>query len=118
MTTQVLLSWAASGLALLGCLAGGGTSMSWRASYFWKGQWWNEGVRVLGFSQYNARNLVDASVQWTSAADNWFIKVFGKNLTYDKNYAARVPFARGANPWGLGNPTDPRSFGVTVGFQN
>ena len=35
-----------------------------------------------------------------------------------KNYAARVPFARGANPWGLGNPTDPRSFGVTVGFQN
>ena len=96
----------------------GGAGMSWRASYFWKGQWWNEGVRVLDFTQYNARNLIDASVQYTSAGGNWFVKAFGKNLTYDKNYAARVVFARGANPWGLGNPTDPRTFGVTVGFQN
>ena len=43
--------------------------------------------------------------------------MFGQNLTYDKNYAARVRFA-GPPYWGLGNPQNPRTFGVTVGFGN
>ena len=97
---------------------GNGAEMSWRTSYFWKDKWWNEGPHVIGFSQYNTRNLLDASVRYTSAGGRWWVKAFGKNLTYDKNYAARVPFSRSANPWGLGNPTDPRTFGVTLGFEH
>ena len=96
-----------------------GASVSWRASYFWKDSWWNEGIKfrddVGGFTKYNPRNLLDASVQYTSAEGGWFVKVFGQNLTYDKNYAARVRFA-GPPYWGLGNPQNPRTFGVTVGF--
>ena len=98
-----------------------GGSMSWRTSYFWKGSWWNEGIKFRddagGFTKYNSRNILDASVQYTSAEGHWYIKVFGQNLTYDKNYAARVRFA-GPPYWGLGNPQNPRTFGVTVGFEN
>ena len=42
------------------------------------------------------------------------MRAFGKNLTYDKNYAARVPFA---DSFGLGNPEDPRTWGLTLGFE-
>ena len=102
-------------------VGGQGASMSWRTSYFWKDSWWNEGIKFRddagGFTKYNQRNILDASVQYTSAEGRWFVKVFGQNLTYDKNYAARVRFA-GPPYWGLGNPQNPRTFGVTVGFGN
>jgi len=93
-----------------------GATLSWRGSYYWKDSWRSEGVpRPTGIDEYNSRELVDASIQYTSADGRWYARLFGKNLTYDKNYAARVPFA---NSFGLGNPEEPRTWGLTLGFSN
>lgn len=91
-----------------------GATLSWHGTYYWKEGWWTEGVqRPTGINKYDDRNIVDASIQYTSAEGTWFVKLFGKNLTDDENYAAVVPFA---DTFGLGNPEDPRTIGLTVGF--
>jgi iron complex outermembrane receptor protein len=93
-----------------------GGTLSWRASYWYKEGHWSEGVRLeSGFNKYEEKNEIDASLQYTSGDGRWFAKVFGKNLTYDKHYDARVAFS---SNWGLGNPAQPRTWGLTVGFQN
>ncbi len=97
-------------------VGGAGATLSWRASYWWKDSNFTEGVRrENGLNEYEEWNEVDAQIQYTSADGNWFVKVFGKNLTYDKGYVARVPFAA---TWGLGNPRDPRTWGITIGFES
>jgi hypothetical protein len=65
-------------------------------------------------NKYEDTNEVDAQIRYSSADGKWFIKAFGKNLTYDKGYVARVLFA---STFGLGNPRDPRSYGITFGFE-
>ena len=90
--------------------------MSWRASYWWKDRNYSEGVQFENnFNRYEERNEVDAQIRYTSANGKWYIKVFGKNLTYDKGYQAIVAFA---GNWGLGNPRDPRTWGITLGFNS
>jgi len=97
-------------------VGGQGATLSWRASYWWKDSNWSEGVHLeSGFSKYEERSEVDAQVQYTSGNGRWYIKAFGKNLTYDKGYEARVAF--GSN-WGLGNPREPRTYGITLGFES
>ncbi|MCP5178926.1 MAG: TonB-dependent receptor [Pseudomonadales bacterium] len=97
-------------------VGGNGASLAWRATYQWKEAYWQEGIRQsTAINHYNANNRLDASVQFNSADGNWFIKAFGRNLTYDKTYQARVVFA---STFGLGNPDDPRTFGVTFGFEH
>jgi iron complex outermembrane receptor protein len=92
-----------------------GASLSWRASYWWKEGNFSEGVQFEnGFNKYRDRNELDAQIQYTSPDGRWYAKVFGKNLTYDEGYQAIVAFA---GNWGLGNPRDPRTVGLTVGFE-
>ena len=98
--------------------AGDGGEMRWRLSYFWKEGWANEGVITPGLTEYNDRNVLDASVRYSSADGRWFIKAFGKNIIWDEYYVARVRFSAAGAGWGLGNPGDPRAFAVTVGFEN
>jgi iron complex outermembrane recepter protein len=91
-----------------------GATISWHGTYYWKEGWWTEGVhRPTGINKYDDRNIVDASVQYTSADGKWYVKFFGKNLTDDENYAALVPFA---DSFGLGNPEDPKVWGLTFGL--
>ncbi|MDH3642304.1 MAG: TonB-dependent receptor [Gammaproteobacteria bacterium] len=92
-----------------------GATLSWRASYWWKEGNYTEGVQLPSdFNLYHDWDEVDAQIQYTSGNGQWYIKAFGKNLTYDKGYVARVAFA---SNWGLGNPRDPRTYGLTVGFE-
>ena len=89
--------------------------MSWRASYWWKEGNYTEGVHLASdFNLYHDWDEVDAQIQYTSGNGHWYVKAFGRNLTYDKGYVARVAFA---SNWGLGNPRDPRTYGLTVGFE-
>ena len=93
-----------------------GATLSWRASYWWKEGNYSEGVqRENGLNRYEESKEIDAQVRYTSADGKWYIKAFGKNMGYDKGYVARVPFA---SSWGLGNPRDPRSYGITIGFES
>jgi iron complex outermembrane receptor protein len=93
-----------------------GATLSWRASYWWKDSNYNEGVqRANGLNKYEERSEYDAQVRYTSPDGKWYIKAFGKNLDYDKGYVARVPFAA---TWGLGNPREPRTYGITIGFES
>jgi iron complex outermembrane receptor protein len=94
-----------------------GATVGWRASYYWQEEYWAEGVKILstGINHYNARNLLDASVQYTSGDGRWYAKLFGKNLLDDEYYVARVPFAAS---FGLGNPGEPLTWGLTLGFRN
>jgi len=97
-------------------VGGAGAALSFRASYFWKESYWQEGVRnALALNKYSSVNSVDASIEYRSADERWFVRLFGRNLTYDKTYQARVLL--GTN-FGLGNPDDPRHFGLTFGWQN
>jgi len=97
-------------------VGGAGAALSFRASYFWKESYWQEGVRnALALNKYSSVNSVDASIEYRSADERWFVRLFGRNLTYDKTYQARVLL--GTN-FGLGNPDDPRHFGLTFGGQN
>jgi iron complex outermembrane receptor protein len=96
-------------------MGGDGATLSWRASYWYMSDWWSEGLkRPTGINNYNDRNKFDVSIQYTSADGRWYAKLFGKNLSDDENYAARVPFA---NTFGLGNPEDPRTYGFTFGME-
>ncbi len=93
-----------------------GATLSWRASYWWKEGNYSEGVqRANGLNKYEDWSEVDAQIRYTSADGKWFIKAFGKNMSYDKGYVARVPFS---SSWGLGNPRDPRTYGLTIGFES
>jgi iron complex outermembrane receptor protein len=97
-------------------VGGAGATLSWRTSYFWKESYWQEGVRnTLGLNKYSSVNIVDASVEYRSADERWFVRLFGRNLTYDKVYQARVLLG---TDFGLGNPDDPRHFGLTFGWEN
>ena len=98
--------------------AGNGGEMRWRLSYFWREGWASEGVIKPGLPEYNDHNVLDASVRYSSADGRWFVEAFGKNITWDEYYVARVRFSAAGAGWGLGNPGDPRAFGVTVGFEN
>ena len=64
------------------------------------------------------RNIIDVSARYTSGDGRWFVEAFGKNITRDEYYVARVRFSGSGAGWGLGNPGDPRAFGVTIGFEN
>ena len=105
-----------AGLSYEHPVGGNGAMLSWRASYQWKESYWQEGIRQASrINKYSSVNYVDASIEYRSADDKWFLRLFGRNLTYDKVYQARVVFAP---TFGLGNPDDPRSFGLTFGWEN
>ncbi|MDJ0699854.1 MAG: TonB-dependent receptor [Woeseiaceae bacterium] len=60
------------------------------------------------------RNIVNASVTWNSADDQWFASIFGKNLTDDRYKTAAQ--AVGVL-WTFANYGPPRTYGVQVGYR-
>ena len=97
-----------------------GAEMRWRTSYFWQEDYAPEGVprdiippasRQLG--HYDTIKLWDASVQYTSADGQWYVRAFGKNLGDYKYYVSRVPFSA---TFGVGLPAQPRTWGITLGY--
>ena len=60
----------------------------------------------------NERTLVSATIELADEEDNWFVRVFGRNLT-DKRY--RTASQPVANLWVFSQYGEPQAFGVEVG---
>ena len=75
-----------------------------------------DGFRHLVFRQLghsDAIKLWDATVQYTSACGQWYVRAFGENLGDCKYYVSRVPFSATC---GVGLPAQPRTWGITLGY--
>tara|TARA_B100002003_G_scaffold241599_1_gene263513 strand:+ start:72 stop:2402 length:2331 start_codon:yes stop_codon:yes gene_type:complete len=91
-----------------------GAEMRYRTSYFYQEKYTNEGVPRATLIDVNRPiKLWDASIQYSSADDKWHAKLFGKNLNDYQYYSNVVPFA---DSFGVGLPTNPRTWGFTVGY--
>ena len=93
-----------------------GAEMRYRTSYFWQEGYRNEGVpRATNIDMNRPIKLWDASVQYSSANNKWYARLFGKNLDDYQYYMNVVPFA---DSFGVGLPTNPRTWGLTVGYNH
>tara|TARA_B100000795_G_scaffold28471_1_gene18831 strand:+ start:4219 stop:6567 length:2349 start_codon:yes stop_codon:yes gene_type:complete len=93
-----------------------GAEIRWRVSYFWQEEYAPEGVpRGTGLELYSRIKLLDASVQIASADDKWYARLFGKNLNDYEYYVGRVPFS---SSFGVGLPANPKTWGLTIGYNH
>ena len=88
-------------------------TMRYRASIFHKDEYEGNAMNTA-LAKYREQDLVDAHIQYTSANDNWYLKIFGKNLTEEEYYKVRVPFT---SSFGVAFTGPPREYGVKIGYK-
>jgi iron complex outermembrane receptor protein len=57
--------------------------------------------------------LFDANITWTAPSENWFVSVFGRNLS-DERYKNASQYVGGL--WTFSTYAPPRTYGMEVGF--
>ncbi|MEO0995934.1 MAG: TonB-dependent receptor [Pseudomonadota bacterium] len=97
-------------------LAAGG-NIRWNASYMYEDEntyYYNDDIGSQFDTVLEERNLVNANITWTNAADTFHVAAFGKNLT-DERYKTASQ-AVGAL-WTFSNYGPPRTYGIEAGFR-
>jgi iron complex outermembrane receptor protein len=59
------------------------------------------------------RNIINASLTYRDASENYFVRVFGKNLTDDRYRVSSQPVAA---LWTFTQYGQPRHYGIEIGF--
>ncbi|MDJ0941522.1 MAG: TonB-dependent receptor [Woeseiaceae bacterium] len=96
---------------------GSNGSIRWNANYKFEDEnvyYYNDDIGEEFDTILEERNIVNASVTWTNAANTWHVAAFGKNLT-DERYKTASQ-AVGVL-WTFSNYGPPRAYGIEAGFR-
>lgn len=64
--------------------------------------------------KFDSYTILNGSISWTAPDEHWNVRLWGKNLTDEYYYKQS---SGQANALDIGGPADPRTYGVTVGYQ-
>ncbi len=94
-----------------------GADMRWNLNYNYEDEnvyYYNDDIGREFDTILEERNILNASVGWTSASDRYYVSLFGKNLSDDRYKTASQ--AVGAL-WTFSNYGPPRTYGVEAGVR-
>jgi len=89
-------------------------SVAWRVAYSYVDEVNATGITDFPMSWYKDRERVDASARFDSADGKWYLALFARNLTDEEDYQFMTPFTP---DFGIGQPMQDRTWGITAGFK-
>ena len=87
--------------------------MTWRVSYQHTPEFYSGGENLWDINRHVSRGLLDASLRYEAEDGDWYVTIFGKNLTNEHYYQTRTPFSEA---FGLAQPARGATWGLELGF--
>jgi len=92
---------------------GNGGALTYRVSYAHTPAFYSGGENLWDINRHLERGLLDASLRYEAEGGEWYVTVYGKNLTNEHYYQTRTPFSPA---FGLAQPAKGATWGAEIGF--